>query len=333
MSLIKRKEQLSTGSVAVQQLAGIGLPLHIRLRPRRLEDLLGHEAVVKSLAGLLATSPPHAFLFTGPSGVGKTTLARILATLLRCSLIEIDAARWSGVDNMREVIKSSQFAALGDSARKMIVIDECHRLSRGAWDSLLLSIEEPPPHLFWGLCSTEADKIPNTIRTRCHAFDLKPLRWEVLADYLEQVIKAERLKIVEGVPELVARRAQGSVRQALVFLSAVAGTTDKAEAMRLLESADLEEGNPVQLARMICTSRGFSWDAARKLLVSMSEESPEALRLVIIRYATKMILDAKGDAEARRLLAVIETFSGRSYNSSEGQAPLLLGIGTLLFGG
>lgn len=308
-------------------------PLHVRLRPPSLNDVIGHKQVVGALRNLFKGKDiPHAFLFTGPSGTGKTTLARIIASLVGCSgrdsIVEIDAARYSGVDNMREIIAGSRFASLGDSPRKLIIVDEAHRLSRGAWDSMLLSIEEPPPHVWWVFCSTEPDKIPQTIRTRCHAFDLKPLAWEDIANYLGIVAASEGMLLPsQDIIGVIARRSMGSMRQALVFLSSVNGVADKQTALSLIESIEDDEGNPKQLARMICVGKNFSWENALKLVQAMKDESPETVRLIVVAYATSMLMESKNP---QQLLAVLGAFRG-PYNQSERHAPLLFSIGQLLF--
>lgn len=335
--LIKKETTFGSLPSSAQQPISVETsePLRVRLRPRTLEEVVGHPSVVKALRSLLASKKKHSFLFTGQSGAGKTTLARIVASMLGCgkgAVLQIDAARYSGVENMREVILGSNFASLTDDGRKMIILEECHMLSKGAWNSLLLTIEEPPPHLYWALCTTEPEKVPVTVRNRCQGFDLKPVPWDVLSVYLDLVVKNEKLALAAGLVDIIARRCNGSVREALGFLEKVNGISDKAEAMKLIETVDMESGTGFDLARMVCTGKGFTWDKVQPLLKALSEESPEGVRLVVLAFAQKMLLDTKGDKEAQSLLAVISAFSV-PYNSSEKHAPLLLSVGSLLFGG
>ena len=165
--------------------------IHVKYRPQRLADVVGQKATVKSLeATLKAKSPSHCYLFAGPAGTGKTTLARIMAANFGCdvgNMIEVDAASNSGIDDMRGVTSTLRYNGFGDSPNKAIIIDECHGLSKQAWDSLLKSTEEPPPHVFFFFCSTNPAKVPAAMTTRCQTYHLSPVKYDDLMDLLEGV--------------------------------------------------------------------------------------------------------------------------------------------------
>lgn len=326
MSLIKKS---AAGVQAIPQE-----PLHIRYRPKSFDEVIGQDAVVASLTRMFKDRDvPHCFLFTGPSGTGKTTLARIIAWAQRCdpaNLIEVDAARFSGIDAMRELLTGAQYAPLTESAVRFIIVDECHALSKATWQTLLLSTEQPAPHLYWIFCTTEPDKVPQTIRTRAIAYDLKPIKWDVLAEYMENIARHEKLQVKREFIELAARRAMGSVRQALVFLTILNGIVDQADAVRLVEGAEAGEGAVIDLARMIATGKNFSWATARKLLENLSDTSPETIRLTIVNYTAAALLGSDDMKAAQRYLAVLNAFSA-PCNPSERMAPVMLSIGSLLF--
>lgn len=312
-----------------------GAPLHVKLRPKSFDEVVGQEAAVKSLQGLLKSSRvPHAFLFTGPSGCGKTTLARILASDLRAdpkNIIELDAATNSGVGEMRNLTGMLIYQGLGESNIKFVIVDECHALSKQTWQSLLVSIEEPPEHVYWVLCTTEADKVPQTIKTRCHAYELKPVPKALLGEYLEYVRDKEGLEVSDEVVQLISEKAEGSVRQALVYLSATEGCDSRKEAYDLLQQAE-EVPEVIDLVRRLVDGRGLSWKEVTGIVSAQLEagQNPESIRIVMVNYVSAVLMKTSDEKRVVRLLTLLDAFA-EPYRSAEKSAPLLLSIGRIFF--
>jgi DNA polymerase III subunit gamma/tau len=208
-------------------------------RPRRFADLTGQEHVVKALSNALTQGRlHHAYLFTGTRGVGKTTLARILAKCLNCEtgvtaepcgecsacrqidagrfvdLLELDAASNTGVDNMREVLDNAQYAP-SVGRYKVYIIDEVHMLSKPAFNSMLKTLEEPPEHVKFILATTDPQKIPVTVLSRCLQFNLKPMTPQQVVQRLGHVLAQENIAAEPAALNLLARAANGSMRDAL----------------------------------------------------------------------------------------------------------------------
>jgi len=221
-------------------------------RPRTFDELVGQEHVVRALVNGLDTGRlHHAFLFTGTRGVGKTTIARILAKCLNCEtgvsshpcgtcstclevdegrfvdLIEVDAASRTKVDDTRELLDNVQFAPTR-GRYKVYLIDEVHMLSGHSFNALLKTLEEPPPHVKFLLATTDPQRLPVTVLSRCLQFNLKHLSAELIEAQLQKIIASENLDAEPGGVTLISRSAAGSMRDALSLLDqAIAYTAGK----------------------------------------------------------------------------------------------------------
>ncbi|MFH1129785.1 MAG: DNA polymerase III subunit gamma/tau [Pseudomonadota bacterium] len=214
-----------------------------RYRPRQFEQVVGQEHVTRTLQNAIAVGRVHhAYLFTGSRGVGKTTVARILAKALNCEngptptpcdkcqicidggssvdIFEIDGASHTGVDDVRELRDNVRYLP-AHARRKIYIIDEVHMLSTSAFNALLKTLEEPPPHVIFIFATTEPHKIPATILSRCQRFDFRRVSAPVLVEHLSGLAKKEKVKIDQSGLALIARAAEGSVRDSLSLLDQV----------------------------------------------------------------------------------------------------------------
>jgi len=258
-------EQLPPGGGAAYRV------LARKYRPQTFAELIGQDAMVKTLANAIERGRvAHAFLLTGVRGVGKTSTARLIAKALNCigpdgqggptitpcgicepcraiaegrhiDVIEIDAASHNGVENVREMTDAVRYAAV--SARyKMYIIDEVHMLSKPAFNALLKTLEEPPEHVKFILATTEVDKVPVTVLSRCQRFDLRRIPAEKLAAHFAEVATAENVEIEPEAVAMIAGAAEGSARDGLSMLDQAiaygAGSVTAAQVRDMLGLAD-----------------------------------------------------------------------------------------------
>lgn len=277
--------------------------LHIKYRPDTLDKVIGQGHIIDSLKATLEDNDQQAFLFEGPSGTGKTTLARIVAQTLGCDeIIEIDAASHTGVDAMREIAQRANYVTLGGGG-KAFIVDECHRLSRQAWESLLKDIEEPPAGVYWLFCTTEGAKVIKAIRTRCLTYTLREVAYRPLLRLVSDVAKAEGIALSEDVLDAAAEAADGSPRQALVNLTAVRHAENARAAFEVLNRAPAGK-EAFDLAKMICKPT-YSFGDACALLKELKDVQPETIRHTVRAYATTAVLNG-GERWIRGVLLAFE---------------------------
>ena len=289
--------------------ASPALALARKWRPRAFADLKGQEHAVQALSNALTQGRlHHAYLLTGTRGVGKTTLARILAKCLNCEtgvtatpcgscsactqidagrfvdLLELDAASNTGVDNMREVLDNAQYAPTV-GRYKVYIIDEVHMLSKPAFNSMLKTLEEPPAHVKFILATTDPQKIPVTVLSRCLQFNLKPMPPALVAQHLGEVLAQEKVASEPAALNLLARAAAGSMRDALSLtdqaiaygggtveaaaVEAMLGTVRRDYLFDLLDALAGQNGDALLQQAHQLAERGIAFDAALQDLGSL----------------------------------------------------------------
>lgn len=264
--------------------------LYLAWRPMSFDDMIGQEHITRTLRNSLKTGRiRHAYLFSGPRGTGKTTTARLLAKAVNCrhedpnrrpcnecaaciavnegrylDLIEIDAATHTGVDDVRDLRDRIAFSP-GEGTYKVYIIDEVHRFTGNAFDALLKTLEEPPDHAIFVLATTEIDKVPATIKSRCLPFEFRRVPLHEVADRLQMIVESEGLHVDRAALELIARHGTGSVRDSISLLDQIVTDPDEHITLDLMQ-------------RILGTA---SSEAVRNLLVALAnQDSADGLHII-----------------------------------------------------
>lgn len=281
--------------------------LHIKHRPNTWEQVIGNKEAVAYLQSALENEKrPHSYLITGPTGSGKTTLARIFAKELGCNgsdLQEVDVADYRGIDSVRE-IRRQMFLAPMMGACRVWIMDECHQQTKEAMSALLKALEDTPPHVYFILATTDPQKLLPTIRNRCTPLSVYSLREGEMARLLNRVAKAEQGEPLpaEVLDEIVGA-AEGCPRQALIFLE------------KYISDPETEIGGLDTPAEVIdlcrALARPMNWSNIRPILVKLKGEDPEKIRRAVLGYSAATMLKK----DSKQALVILDIFKDPFYNS------------------
>jgi DNA polymerase-3 subunit gamma/tau len=276
--------------------------LYRAYRPQKFSEVAGQREVTEPLAEAVAAGKVgHAYLFAGSRGLGKTTVARILARELKCTerdLYEVDAASNNSVEDIR-ALTEGVYTLPFESPYKVYILDEVHMLSKAAWNAFLKTLEEPPTHAVFILATTELDRVPETVQSRCQVFEFKKPTRKGLAEVVIKVAKQEKVTLEPEAAELIALLARGSYRDALSILQKVLGKTKEGEKVSRA-NVEMITGAPRQdqvhsLLNTLGEKRGAALTALEGIARSGIDLSLylelllEALRSVLlIRYAPEL---------------------------------------------
>ncbi|MES2994817.1 MAG: DNA polymerase III subunit gamma/tau [Patescibacteria group bacterium] len=281
--------------------------LYRTYRPKRFEDIVGQDQVVAPLIEQIKVEKVgHAFLFAGSRGLGKTSIARIFARELGTSdrdLYEIDAASHNGVDYIRELTENI-YTLPFESKYKVYILDEAHMLSKGAWNAFLKTLEEPPAHAIFILATTEREKVPETVESRCQVYDFKKPTRSILAKTVVDIAKKEGYALEAAGAELIALLGDGSYRDALSVLEKVlASVTDKKVSREDVERATGAPKHSLVLTLLKSLAEGNQGDALMAIRTADSAGVDMQLYLTLLLEALRHVLLIRHAPELKTELA------------------------------
>lgn len=285
--------------------------LYLKHRPKKLEQVIGNKETVSALQGMLESQDcPQAFLFTGPKGNGKTTLARIVARRLGCKgqdLREMDSADFRGIDVIREIRKQSQYVPLEGKCRVWIM-DEVHQLSKDAQSAMLKMLEDTPKNVYFILCTTDPQKLLPTVRDRCSQFPLKPLTDIEMKKLLKRTVKAEEERLPKKAYQQIIQDSFGHPRTALQILDQVLRVDWEKRIQTAKKSAE-EQSESIALCRALIQGEG--WKKVSGILRGLKDQDAEAIRRHVLGYTQSVLLNEDNE----RAGLVLEEFTEPFYDS------------------
>ena len=291
------------------------MSLYKKHRPSSFSEVRGNESTIEYLIAAFERelegekSFPHTILLHGPTGCGKTTIARIIANELDCSdlnLKELNMADFRGIDTARGIIKNSKYKPIGGKARVWI-IDEAHKMTPDAQNAMLKLLEDTPDQSYFILCTTDPNKLLSTVRGRCIDLKVSPLSDKQMFRLLRTVAKAEGNKLKQSVYDAIIEGALGHSRNALQILEKVLNVPeDKQVAAASYSAAELNQS--IELCRALLA--GDAWKKVSAILNGLKDQEAESIRRHVLGYSQSVLLKGKNDKAAQ----IIEEFFEPLYD-------------------
>lgn len=259
-------------------------------RPENFDEFYSNDKTIESLKGQLSKDdPPHAYLFIGPTGCGKTTLGRITAKelgVVGSDFREVDSADFRGIDTIREIRTQSRFKPI-EGIRRAWLLDECHKLTNDAQNALLKALEDSPRHVYYILATTEPNKLLGTVRSRCSQFTVAPLDDHSMFLLIRSIVRAEKATLKKPIYKMIIKSSQGRPREALQILDQVLHTNEEYQ-KEVAELAAYTDEETIELCRALI--KGKSWKEVSRILDGLQNVDPETIRRSVLGYCKSVLL-------------------------------------------